>query len=204
LLSYTPTSNDGVSHRPLHLRLRAPIPLLLVRPHFLISFPLSFVLLTSYCLRSYSVTLFNTLYVLSWLYRIFLAPRFCSIRQVPGPEPVHPVWGNVAKILDNEPGVAYREWTDQYGGAVRFRHMLGVRPPFLRPFLRETRLILLNDAQEDRLLLTDPAALNHVLNSHVDTYPKPPVLLADINMLLGGGVSAADGTRLVLFLSSSC
>jgi hypothetical protein len=47
--------------------------------------------------------------------------------------------------------------------------------------------------QEERLLLTDPAALNHVLNSHVDTYPKPPVLLADVKMLLGGGVGGVDG-----------
>ncbi|BGP14396.1 hypothetical protein JCM10213_004518 [Rhodosporidiobolus nylandii] len=106
-----------------------------------------------------------------WLYRIFLSPRFSSIRCLPGPPSDHPLWGNARTALVQEPGVAFRQWTDKYGGAVRFRHLLG----------------------EEQLLITDPVALNYVLNSHVDSYPKPPVLRADIHMLLGGGLAWADG-----------
>ncbi|GAA5887361.1 hypothetical protein JCM6882_002506 [Rhodosporidiobolus microsporus] len=119
----------------------------------------------------YASTIATLSYVALWLYRIFLSPLFSTLRQLPGPKPEHPVWGNVRQVITQEPGVAYRQWTDEYGGAVRFRHLLG----------------------EDQLLITDPAALNYVLNSNVDNYPKPPVLLADIHMLLGGGLAEADG-----------
>ncbi|GAA5983106.1 hypothetical protein JCM11641_004914 [Rhodosporidiobolus odoratus] len=119
----------------------------------------------------FSTTACTALFTAYWLYHIFLSPYFSSIRCLPGPPPAHPLWGNASEALDNEPGVAFRKWTDEYGGAVRFRHLLG----------------------EEQLLITDPVALNYVLNSHVDSYPKPPVLRADIHMLLGGGLAWADG-----------
>ncbi|GAA5983125.1 hypothetical protein JCM11641_004921 [Rhodosporidiobolus odoratus] len=110
-------------------------------------------------------------FVTYWLYYIYVGHRFSSLRVLRGPKSEHPVWGSARELLTKEPGVAYREWTDKYGGAVRYRHILG----------------------EDHLLLTDPVALNYVLNSHVDEYPKPAVLLENVHMLLGKSVGWADG-----------
>ncbi|BGP14403.1 hypothetical protein JCM10213_004526 [Rhodosporidiobolus nylandii] len=130
---------------------------------FAFAHPFQFVLL--------SWTVAGAAFVVYWLYHIFIAPRFSSLRVLRGPKPEHPVWGNTRELLEKEPGVAYREWTDEYGGAVRYRSILG----------------------EELLLLTDTTALNYVLNSHVDEYPKPPVLLENVHMLLGKSVGWADG-----------
>ncbi|GAA6031841.1 hypothetical protein JCM8097_002015 [Rhodosporidiobolus ruineniae] len=105
------------------------------------------------------------------LYRLFLASYFSALREVPGPRPENAWWGNTRELIAKEPGVAHHEWTQKYGGAVRFKHLLG----------------------DEHLLLTDPVAINYVLNSNVDSFPKPPVLLSDIHMLLGGGIAAVDG-----------
>lgn len=47
--------------------------------------------------------------------------------------------------------------------------------------------------QGDRLVLADPAALNHVLTAHTYDYAKPDEVRGDLAMVLGKGVVFAEG-----------
>ncbi|BGP01286.1 hypothetical protein NBRC10513v2_002238 [Rhodotorula toruloides] len=104
-------------------------------------------------------------------YKVFLAPHFSSLRSVPGPRPDHPLWGNLQSLIDEEPGKAHARWTEEFGGAVRYRGLLG----------------------GERLILTNPAALNHVLTSHTYDYAKPDEVRGDLAMVLGKGLVFAEG-----------
>ncbi|BGP23308.1 hypothetical protein JCM10295v2_002203 [Rhodotorula toruloides] len=104
-------------------------------------------------------------------YQVFLAPHFSSLRSVPGPRPDHPLWGNLQRLIDEEPGKAHARWTEEFGGAVRYRGLLG----------------------GERLILTDSAALNHVLTSHTYDYAKPDEVRGDLAMVLGKGLVFAEG-----------
>ncbi|GAA6000333.1 hypothetical protein JCM10207_007966 [Rhodosporidiobolus poonsookiae] len=105
------------------------------------------------------------------LYRVFLLPALSSLRPVPGPKPAHLIWGNMEEVLEAEPGKMHQAWMDEHGGAVRYRYLFG----------------------ENRLLLTDPAALNHLLNVKCYDFGKPEGMRADIHMLLGGGIAHTEG-----------
>jgi hypothetical protein len=47
--------------------------------------------------------------------------------------------------------------------------------------------------QGERLILTDPAALNHVLTSHTYDYAKPEEVRGDLAMVLGKDLVFAEG-----------
>lgn len=73
---------------------------------------------------------------------------------------------------------------------MRYRGLLGVRTS--RSSLPESS----SDAvvlQGERLILTDPAALNHVLTSHTYDYAKPDDVRGDLAMVLGKGLVFAEG-----------
>ncbi|GAA6031835.1 hypothetical protein JCM8097_002013 [Rhodosporidiobolus ruineniae] len=112
---------------------------------------------------SYSILLYVLSRLIRTLYRLLFAARFSSLRDVPGPPAENAWWGNVRQVISEECGVAHHQWTEKYGGAVRYKHLLG----------------------EEQLLLTDPVALNHVLSTNVDNYPKPPDMLASFGVFLG-------------------
>ncbi|GAA5971370.1 hypothetical protein JCM8115_003480 [Rhodotorula mucilaginosa] len=116
-------------------------------------------------------TLGTTAFVAYWVYRIFVAPLLSPLRVVPGPPSEHPLWGNLRPLIDEDPGRAHADWAEKYGGAVRYRGLLG----------------------GDRLVLTDPAALNHVLTAHTYDYAKPDEVRGDLAMVLGKGVVFAEG-----------
>jgi len=48
-------------------------------------------------------------------------------------------------------------------------------------------------SQNQRLVLFDPTALNHVLLSNCYEYPKPEEVRGDLAMILGKGVLFAEG-----------
>lgn len=50
-----------------------------------------------------------------------------------------------------------------------------------------------SQTQDSRLLLFDPAALNHVLVAHAYEYPKPEEVRGDLAMILGKGILFAEG-----------
>ncbi|GAA5925029.1 hypothetical protein JCM1841_004053 [Sporobolomyces salmonicolor] len=119
----------------------------------------------------YSTTLALLATVVYWLYRIFLSPHFSSIRSLPGPEFIHPLWGNLQEFTDKEPGRAHADWAIQYGGAVRYRGLLG----------------------ENLLMLSDPTALTYLLTANPYNYAKPADLRGDLERILGKGVVFAEG-----------
>ncbi|GAA6010303.1 hypothetical protein JCM11491_006257 [Sporobolomyces phaffii] len=104
-------------------------------------------------------------------YSIFISPLRSSLRDVPGPDRASLLWGNMERIFESEPGRVHIELNEQYGGAVRYHGFLG----------------------NQRLVLFDPAALNHVLLSNCYEYPKPEEVRGDLAMILGKGVLFAEG-----------
>ncbi|GAA5968939.1 hypothetical protein JCM3765_002935 [Sporobolomyces pararoseus] len=107
-----------------------------------------------------------------WIaYSIFIGPLRSSLRDVPGPKPDHLLWGNMERIFGSEPGTVHIEFNEKYGGAVRYHGLLG----------------------NQRLVLFDHAALNHVLLSNCYEYPKPDEVRGDLAMILGKGVLFAEG-----------
>jgi hypothetical protein len=93
------------------------------------------------------------------------------LRDIPGPNPTSFLFGNVQRILDEQPGIAHLEWTAKYGGVVKYRGAFG----------------------EDRLMFTDPVALNHILNAQSYNYPKPNEVRGSLARILGRGVLFAEG-----------
>ncbi|KAL8277160.1 hypothetical protein RQP46_010488 [Phenoliferia psychrophenolica] len=69
-----------------------------------------------------------------------------------------------------EPGISERAWAEAYGPVVRFRYVLG----------------------ENRLMMTDPAALTHVLVTHADNWPKPSETFGFVRKYLGQGLLFSD------------
>jgi len=57
-------------------------------------------------------------------------------------------------------------------------------------------LTLVKRTQKQRLLLFDPAALNHVLVTHAYEYPRPEEARSALAMILGKGVLFVDGACL--------
>ncbi|GAA6058942.1 hypothetical protein JCM10212_002894 [Sporobolomyces blumeae] len=104
-------------------------------------------------------------------YSLFVYPSRCSVRHVPGPARDDLLYGNMQRVLDDEPGVVHTQWQEEYGGAVRYHGILGGQ----------------------RLVLFDPTALNHVLLSKCYSYPKPEEVRGDLEMILGRGVLFAEG-----------
>ncbi|KAL8281069.1 hypothetical protein RQP46_006427 [Phenoliferia psychrophenolica] len=94
----------------------------------------------------------------AWLfYKLVLGPHFSPLRDIPGPPSASLLYGNLERIILEEPGVPHREWQRKYGqgGVVRYRGFFG----------------------EDRLFFTDQAALNHILLSHAYEMPKPSEIM---------------------------
>ncbi|GAA5831678.1 hypothetical protein JCM3766R1_004976 [Sporobolomyces carnicolor] len=107
-----------------------------------------------------------------WLaYSIFVTPLRSSLRNVPGPERDSLLWGNMERIFASEPGKVHIEFNEKYGGATRYHGLYG----------------------NQRLVLFDPTALNHVLLSNCYEYPKPEEVRGDLAMILGKGVLFAEG-----------
>ncbi|GAA5823734.1 hypothetical protein JCM3770_002596 [Rhodotorula araucariae] len=101
----------------------------------------------------------------------FVRPRLSSLRNLPGPENDHLVYGNLGRIFGGAPGEAHIAFQKAHGDAVKFRAFFG----------------------KERLLLFDPAALNHVLVSHAYDYPRPEEARSALAMILGKGVLFVSG-----------
>ncbi|GAA6003065.1 hypothetical protein JCM10207_001969 [Rhodosporidiobolus poonsookiae] len=98
-------------------------------------------------------------------------PYRSTLRDLPGPPRTHYFWGNLPQIFEEEPGISHCTWANEYGGALRYWAFCG----------------------DQRLLLTDPVALNHILLSNAYDYPKPDEVRGDLAMILGKGILFAEG-----------
>ncbi|GAA5969353.1 hypothetical protein JCM8115_003109 [Rhodotorula mucilaginosa] len=110
-------------------------------------------------------------YVAYILLYTLLHPHLSNLREVPGPKRESFLWGSLPTILEAEPGRPGVKWMDEFGSVVRYTGFFG----------------------EDRLMLCDPAALNHVLVSRSYDYPKPEEVRGDLAMILGKGILFAEG-----------
>ncbi|KAF9075478.1 cytochrome P450 [Rhodocollybia butyracea] len=105
---------------------------------------------------------------LFFLYRFTTASAFSDI---PGPEPTNFLLGNLRELLQQPAGVAEFEWQRIYGDVVRFRASLG----------------------SDQLMVADPKALQHVLQSSGYRWRKSPVRREIARLTSGRGLAWADG-----------
>jgi hypothetical protein len=82
----------------------------------------------------------------TWLlYKTVVYPKFLSPhRNLPGPPASSLLRGNLPEIFAAGPGEIHKGYVRDYGHVVRYRAFLG----------------------EDRIFITDPKALNHVLLQH--------------------------------------
>ncbi|GAA5896422.1 hypothetical protein JCM6882_001009 [Rhodosporidiobolus microsporus] len=100
-----------------------------------------------------------------------IRPFTSSLRDVRRPRSESWLFGVLPMILEEEPGKSHVRWMDEYGGAVRYKGFLG----------------------EQRLVIYDPLALNHVLLSNAYDYPKPEEVRGELAQILGKGVLFAEG-----------
>ncbi|KAF8557928.1 cytochrome P450 [Imleria badia] len=110
----------------------------------------------------------TALLLLYALYKRFTRPSLSMIR---GPKSPSFIFGNLLELLQRPVGEADFAWQSQYGNVVRFKSVLG----------------------EDRLLVTDPKALQKMLSTSAYNYSKLPNLRVISRMLNGKGLFWADG-----------
>ncbi|KAG0221298.1 cytochrome P450 [Mortierella sp. GBAus27b] len=118
----------------------------------------------------------------SWVfYKTYLYPNFFSpLRHIPGPPNESkynkyrlPFLGNFLDILAEDAGVPHLKWIEEYGGLglVRYRGIFG----------------------QERLLLADPKAIQHVFSTHSYMYVKPKQTVRLLSQVLGFGVLLTEG-----------
>ncbi|KAK0462505.1 cytochrome P450 [Desarmillaria tabescens] len=94
-----------------------------------------------------------------------------SIATVPGPQWRSWLYGNLPELLNGEAGEGDFKWQAQYGDIIRVRAPLG----------------------EDRLLVSDPKALQYIYQTSGYRYIKPPGLNELGRLLNGTGILSAEG-----------
>lgn len=93
------------------------------------------------------------------VYKFYLYPQFLSpLRLIPGPPNQSYFFGNLQHIFDSPAGIGHHSLVQQYGPTVRYYGMFA----------------------SDRLVLTDPASLHHVLLTKSYEYPKPSQVRGDL------------------------
>lgn len=74
-------------------------------------------------------------------YRLFLyTPFFSPLRHIPGPPKEHVVYGNMPSIVREPPGLLHTQWSEKYGGVVKYTGVFGVSLP-LRTSFRRPRVV---------------------------------------------------------------
>ncbi|KAF8517110.1 cytochrome P450 [Gautieria morchelliformis] len=106
----------------------------------------------------------------SWLRRL----RARSIAFLPGPQPGSWLSGNTPEFFrPKEAGDADFAWTLEYGNAICIKGAFG----------------------SEVLFITDPKALQYVLNTAAYHFPKPPDIRAGIQLSVGRGIAWAEGMQ---------
>ncbi|KAF9024038.1 cytochrome P450 [Hymenopellis radicata] len=97
--------------------------------------------------------------------------RRISISHVRGPPSFSWLYGNWIEFLEAPAGEADFRWQEQFGGVVRVKAPLG----------------------EDRLMITDPKAIQYVYHTASYRFPKPTGRSAIIRALFGPGLTVIEG-----------
>lgn len=112
-------------------------------------------------------------------YKTYLHPNFISpLRHIPGPPNESkynkyrlPFVGNFLDILVEEAGVPHRQWIEEYGPIVCYRGLFN----------------------NQRVIIADPKAIQHVFNTHSYKYKKPSRVVRLLGQVIGYGVLLAEG-----------
>ncbi|KAJ7188982.1 cytochrome P450 [Mycena filopes] len=94
-----------------------------------------------------------------------------SVADVPGPEPSSWLLGNMPQLFGGQVGEAEFKWQEIYGGVVRIRASFG----------------------EDRLLVTDPKALQYIYQTSGYRFHKQSERIELTRLIGGRGILWADG-----------
>ncbi|KAK0213325.1 cytochrome P450 [Desarmillaria ectypa] len=109
--------------------------------------------------------------LLSATYLVYKRLKRISIENVPGPQWTSWLYGNLPELLKGEAGEVDFKWQDQYGDIVRVRAALG----------------------EDRLLVSDPKALQYMYQTSGYRFIRPPGRKELGRLLNGTGILFAEG-----------
>ncbi|PVG01568.1 cytochrome P450 [Serendipita vermifera] len=103
----------------------------------------------------------------------YIRPYFSELRQLPGPSGGSWITGHVADLNRSQTDRAecILEWSKQYGHVFAYKSLLN----------------------SNRLVTTDPKALNHILANYM-TYYKPEHLRLAVGQLIGEGLIFAEGS----------
>ncbi|KAK0462491.1 cytochrome P450 [Desarmillaria tabescens] len=109
--------------------------------------------------------------LLTAVYLVYKRLKHISIATVPGPQWKSWLYGNLPELVKGEAGESDFKWQAQYGDVIRLRAPLG----------------------EDRLLVSDPKALQHIYQTSGYRYIKPPGRKEIGRLLNGTGILFAEG-----------
>ncbi|KAJ8518035.1 hypothetical protein ONZ45_g4850 [Pleurotus djamor] len=112
------------------------------------------------------VSLLAAVYVLYRRYR-----RISVVSRLRGPTPYSFLLGNLKELFQSQGGEADFQWQRQYGGVVRIKGLMG----------------------EDRLMISDPKALQYILHTSGYNFLKWPERTELSRILMGRGLLWADG-----------
>ncbi|CAO3628691.1 unnamed protein product [Cunninghamella blakesleeana] len=102
------------------------------------------------------------------IYRNFLHP----VNKIPGPKVEwFPFTGNMLEIIREDAGVPHKRWKEKYGGIVSYK----------------------GPWYENRILVTDPEYIKHIITTNSYDYVKPPRTVEFLRKVLGNGVLVAEG-----------
>ncbi|KAK0475532.1 cytochrome P450 [Armillaria novae-zelandiae] len=107
----------------------------------------------------------------SAVYFVYKRLRRISIADVPGPHWKSWAYGNLPELLRGEAGEMDFKWQSQYGDVVRIRAPLG----------------------EDRLLVSDPKALQYIYQTSGYKFIKPPGRKELSRLAVGTGIFVVEG-----------
>ncbi|KAI0704555.1 cytochrome P450 [Earliella scabrosa] len=110
-------------------------------------------------------------FVCLWKVVGWLRPK-SVVESLPVPPSPHPIWGHEKEVYVNQPGRAFRKWTQDLGLTFRIKAALGAR---------------------DVLVLSDPGSIAYILQKQIYNYHHSEVVRPRIGRLLGEGLGWVEG-----------
>ncbi|KAK0192529.1 cytochrome P450 [Armillaria mellea] len=117
------------------------------------------------------LTIFFLTVCLTITYSIYKRWTRISVSQVPGPESKSFLYGNLPVLLQGQAGEVDFKWQQTYGDVIRIRAPLG----------------------EDRLLISDPKALQYIYHTASYRFAKPQSRVQISRLTFGPGLTNVDG-----------
>lgn len=118
------------------------------------------------------------------------------LRDVPGPKRQSFLLGSWKDFFQQDLITLCLKWMDEFGGVVKIHAFLGVSSRTSSSFLElffDLKIVLFRMTQEPRLLISDPVALNHVLERRSYDYPKQKDAARVLRGLMGPGLLVSEG-----------